>query len=144
MSQVTKAYKEFPKEYRAWKSLRNRSLCDSGADKYKLYRDKNISVCFRWIISFEFFLEDMGLAPSEAHSLDRIDNAGGYSKENCRWTTALVQRHNQDNMKTMYVLVRQNDGWVVRHRVKGKLKYLKWFNNRETAEAFLLAKKGVA
>lgn len=144
MSQVTKAYKEFPKEYRAWKSLRNRALAPSGEAKYKIYRAKNISVCFRWIISFEFFLEDMGLAPSLLHSLDRIDNAGDYSKDNCRWALPVVQRNNQDRSQALYVLVKQKDGWVVRHKVDGKLKYLKWFNNKVAAENFLLHKKGLA
>lgn len=41
------------------------------------------------------------------------------------------------------VVVKQSDGWVVRHRVEGKLRYLKWFNSKSKAEQFAAIKKGL-
>jgi hypothetical protein len=66
-----------------------------GADA-RNYRDRGISVCDSWRGSFEAFLTDMG-EPPEGMSLDRVDNARGYSKENCRWATREEQNLNKRN-----------------------------------------------
>src|SRR5450631_1787951 len=88
-------------EHRTWMSNNNR--CNNENDKqYVDYGGRGIHICERWI-SFKNFLEDMGKKPSPQYSIDRIDNELGYSKENCRWSTAKTQANNRRSNKYLVV-----------------------------------------
>ena len=64
---------------------------------YKYYGMKGIKVCERWY-EFENFISDMGLRPSNKHSIDRFpDKTGNYEPSNCRWATAKEQANNKTN-----------------------------------------------
>lgn len=80
------------KEYNVWASMKRR--CDNPKEKaFKYYGAKGIKYCDRWK-DFINFIEDMDLAPSDKHTLDRIDGTKGYYKENCRWATRKEQASN--------------------------------------------------
>lgn len=85
--------KSRPPEYEVWRAMRRRTRNPNCQD-YKYYGARGIVVCERWE-SFASFYADMGPRPSDGHSIDRIDVNGNYEPGNCRWATALVQRHNQ-------------------------------------------------
>ncbi len=82
--------------HKAWSTMKQR--CNN--PKYYLYHrygGRGITYDSRWE-SFENFLADLGERPEriDSLSLDRIDNNGNYTKENCRWATASQQQLNKD------------------------------------------------
>lgn len=78
--------------YKIWNGAKGRCT-NPNNDRYSSYGGRGITMCDRWLNSFENFLADMGERPEEM-SLDRIDVDGNYEPSNCRWATAKEQSNN--------------------------------------------------
>jgi hypothetical protein len=73
----------------------------STVKNYQHYGGRGITFDSNWE-NFADFLTDMGKKPL-GMQLDRIDNDGNYTEDNCRWATPLVNTNNRRN--TIYITV---------------------------------------
>lgn len=82
--------------YQSWRSMKARCFNRGCGKSWSHYGGRGITVCARWLgpYGFENFLADMGARP-KGTTLDRLDVDGNYEPRNCRWATAVEQRHNR-------------------------------------------------
>ena len=125
------------KTYQCWSSMKHR--CLNASNKYYCdYGGRGITICARWLNSFENFLEDMGECPPNL-SLDRIDNNKNYTPENCRWATnteQVVNRRTPKNNKTGYKGVhfdKKTNKYKATIQINKVKKHLGYFDNLQDA-----------
>jgi len=113
--------------YKVWAAMVQR--CTNKNDKgYKNYGGRGIRVCDDWL-SFDSFIDDMGGINRKGLTLERMDNSGGYNKENCIWANRSAQSINQrlrsDN-KTGHkgVSINKDGSYVATMQRNRKRKYL--------------------
>jgi hypothetical protein len=90
--------------YPTWHTMMQRCYNPANA-KYQRYGSRGIFVCDRWH-DVRNFVADLATKPLGL-TLDRINNDGPYSPENCRWATPTQQARNRPQAKLTEEQVRE-------------------------------------
>ena len=97
--------------YNIWSGMKQR-CGDPHASNYQNYGGRGIKVCDEWVNSFEAF-RDWALANGyrDGLTIDRKDNDGPYSPENCRWAT---RKEQSGNRRKLYSITHNGETHTVR------------------------------
>ena len=89
------AMKDDP-HYDRWRKMIQRCE-DPRNHKYELYGARGITVCDEWhdLATYSAAVAALGPAPSQQHTIDRIDNDKGYEPGNIRWASHSEQMKNR-------------------------------------------------
>lgn len=112
--------------YRRWSDMKARCFNPNSCN-YQYYGGRGITVCEEWLDFENFYNWAIANGYSKDLSLDRIDNDGDYTPDNCRWTTKSVQNMSMRHKNTSgYVGICKHslDGaWYGRVKVDSKCYY---------------------
>lgn len=104
--------------YKRWKNINER--CNKKSCKaYKNYGGRGIKC--EWT-SFKEFYKDMGNPPGNL-TIDRINNDGNYSKENCKWSSKSEQANNRRtaHMLTYNGVTKNMKSWAKEFNITNRL-----------------------
>ena len=82
--------------YRIWCHMNDRCLNPNDA-RYRRYGGRGIKICTEWRKFEQFYCWAIDNGYDESLTLDRKNNNGGYSPQNCKWSTAKEQSNNRSN-----------------------------------------------
>ncbi len=127
--------------YNIWHSMIQR-VTNKNNPSYKNYGGRGISIPENWSV-FKNFFNDMGQPPSTKHTLERVNNDKGYSKNNCIWAIRSVQLLNSRDRKSTLPrgVVRNKKSFTARIYFKGKCLNLGYYTTAKEAHQIYLKRR---
>lgn len=84
-----------------WVNMKTR-CCNPNSKAFPRYGGRGITICDEWLNDSLTFCEwAMTNGYQDDLTLDRIDNDGPYSPENCRFISMTEQQHNRSNNRNI-------------------------------------------
>jgi hypothetical protein len=118
--------------YQTWQSMKARCL-NSNNPNFADYGGRGIKVCDQWMHNFNQFAKDMGERPV-GYSIDRINNDGDYTPQNCKWSTRKEQQQNRRITHKITIEGKQYFISDIAHQYN--FKWMTIFNRAKTAKTF--------
>lgn len=88
--------------YAIWSGMKARCY-NPARNRFAHYGGRGIQVCPEWKDSFlEFEKWALGNGYSEKLTIERIDNDGNYTPENCKWVTSKEQAKNKSSNRKIF------------------------------------------
>jgi len=112
---------------------------NSGAIAYKNYGGRGIRVCDDWLDKQagheRFYKWALASGYAKGLTLDRVNNDGDYSPDNCRWVSRFVQNNNQRSKSKYFRGVEKlpQGTFRVKLTIKGKQVINKTFADLDSA-----------
>lgn len=126
--------------HQIWRSMRQR--CENPNDRaFKNYGARGIRVSEEWQ-DFANFYRDMG-DPPERGTLERIDNNGPYSKDNCQWAPYSTQARNKRSNQIVTAFGRSQTvtDWAIEYGIHPRTLHNRIFRAKMPPEEALNAGK---